>query len=109
MGWLLVLDSVTEKVDAGIAEAADVHSRHHPLNRGHAVQSAVTGYWFDALARTVPVVPKAAANVRSRRMFERTGNADDQEGRARDVSGRFVEVCEIIQDGRRDGRLEAEF
>ena len=61
--------------------------------------SAVTDYWFETLGRTVLRVPKAVANVRSRRISERTGMRVIKTEERDYVSGRFpAEVWEITRD-----------
>lgn len=60
--------------------------------------SAVTDYWFETLGRPVLRVPKAVANVRSRRVSERSGmrviKTEDRDY----VSGRLpAEIWEITR------------
>ena len=67
--------------------------------------SAVTDYWFETLGWPVFRVPKAIANVRSRRISERTGMRVIKTGERDYVSGRFpAEVWEITRDEWRDRR-----
>ncbi len=60
---------------------------------------AVTDYWFETLDRPVLRAPKAAANVRSRRISERSGMRLIETDERDYVSGRLTsEVWEITRD-----------
>jgi ribosomal-protein-alanine N-acetyltransferase len=68
-------------------------------NRGFWLDTAVTDYWFETLERPILRVPKAAANVASRRISERSGmrviKTEDRDY----VSGRFsTEIWEITRE-----------
>jgi RimJ/RimL family protein N-acetyltransferase len=61
--------------------------------------AAVTEYWFTTLGRTVLRVPKAAPNIGSRKLSERTGMRLIRADTGRFVAGRFTrEVWEITRD-----------
>jgi ribosomal-protein-alanine N-acetyltransferase len=61
--------------------------------------SAVTDFWFETLGRPVLQVPKAAANMRSRRISERTGMRLIEITERDYVSGRLpAEVWEITRE-----------
>lgn len=67
---------------------------------------AVTGYWFETLAQPVLQVPKAAANLRSRRISERSGMRLVERVERDYVSGRLpTEVWEITREEWRARRL----
>jgi len=61
--------------------------------------TVVTDFWFGTLGRLVLRVPKAVANVRSRRISERTGMRVIAKGDRDYVSGRLpMELWEITRD-----------
>ena len=69
--------------------------------RGYMLEasSAVTDFWFETLGRTVLRVPKAVANVRSRRISERTGMRLIGTIERDYVSGRLpAEIWEITRE-----------
>jgi ribosomal-protein-alanine N-acetyltransferase len=67
---------------------------------------AVTDYWFDVLKRPVLRAPKAAVNVRSRRLSERGGMRLIKTVEYDYVSGRLpCEVWEITREEWQDSRL----
>ncbi|NVN10973.1 GNAT family N-acetyltransferase [Nguyenibacter vanlangensis] len=69
--------------------------------RGLATEAAnaVTDYWFETLGRTVLRVPKAIANVPSRRISESAGMRIVASGDRDFVSGRLpVEIWEITRE-----------
>jgi [ribosomal protein S5]-alanine N-acetyltransferase len=60
---------------------------------------AVTDYWFETLARPLLRTPKAAANVPSRRISERSGMRLVKTGHQDYVSGRLsAEIWEITRE-----------
>ena len=60
---------------------------------------AATDYWFDVLGKTVLHIPKAAANIPSRRISERSGMRVVEVMERDYVCGRlFAEVWEITRD-----------
>ena len=60
---------------------------------------AVTEFWFETLDRSVLRVPKASANLRSRRLSERTGMRLVERTERDYVSGRLAaDVWEITRD-----------
>ena len=60
---------------------------------------AVTDYWFDVLGKTVLHIPKAAANIPSRRISERSGMRVVETIERDYVCGRLpAEVWEITRD-----------
>jgi RimJ/RimL family protein N-acetyltransferase len=74
-----------------------------PLWQGRGLMTeackAVTDFWFDTLKRPVLRVPKAAANVRSRRISERTGMRMVKTETRGYVSGRLpAEIWEITAE-----------
>jgi len=67
---------------------------------------AVTDYWFDVLKRPVLRAPKAVANVRSRRLSERTGMRLIKTVEYDYVSGRLpCDVWEITREEWQEARL----
>jgi RimJ/RimL family protein N-acetyltransferase len=67
---------------------------------------AVTDYWFDVLKRPVLRAPKAAANIRSRRLSERMGMRHIKTVEYDYVSGRLpCEVWEITREEWQESRL----
>ena len=74
-----------------------------PAWQGHGLMSeaaeAVTKFWFETLGRPVLHAPKAAANVRSRRISERSGMRLTARVERDYVSGRLpAEIWEITRD-----------
>jgi ribosomal-protein-alanine N-acetyltransferase len=68
---------------------------------------AVNDYWFDALGFEVLRAPKAAANVGSRRISEKTGMRMVERGEANYVCGRLPsETWEITRDEWRAWRAK---
>ncbi len=64
----------------------------------------VTDYWFEVLGFPVMRVPKAVANIGSRRVSEKTGMRVVEEKESDYVSGRLpTEVWEITAEGNRAG------
>ena len=60
---------------------------------------AVTGYWFETLGRDVLRVPKAAPNIGSRKLSERTGMRLIGTGEGHFVGGKFPkEIWEITRE-----------
>ncbi len=60
---------------------------------------AVTDFWFDTLGRKVLRAPKAAANIRSRRISERTGMRLIETNEKKFVSGFLpTDLWEITRD-----------
>lgn len=61
--------------------------------------AAVTEYWFEVLGRPLMRVPKAAPNLASRRISERTGMRLVRTDEGRFVAGRFAkEIWEITRE-----------
>jgi [ribosomal protein S5]-alanine N-acetyltransferase len=74
-----------------------------PTSQGQGLMAeacnAVTDYWFETLGRPVLRAPKAAANVRSRRISERSGMRLIETDERDYVSGRLPsEVWEITRE-----------
>ena len=66
---------------------------------------AVTRFWFETLCRPVLCAPKAAANVRSRRMSERGGMRLVETAERDYVSGRQrAEIWKITREEWRRSR-----
>lgn len=65
----------------------------------------ITAFWFEDLGRTVMQVPKAAANLPSRRMSERAGMRLIERTERDYVSGRLpAEIWEITREAWRNRR-----
>ena len=80
-----------------------------PAQQGRGLMTeagiAVTDYWFETLEREVLREPKAAVNVRSRRLSERNGMRLIETKERDYVSGRLpAEVWEITRDEWRERR-----
>lgn len=106
-GRLIGVISLMKKQDDNRGFWLDPEWQHQGLMSEAA--DAVTDYWFEVLDQPVLRVPKAAANMPSRRISERSGMrliaSEDRDF----VSGRFLaEIWEITRDEWRSQRSRRE-
>ncbi len=101
--WTLRLKTEPERIIGRIGLYLGEHNRGFWMGlpwQGKGLMTeaviTVTGYWFEALGFPVLRVPKAVANVGSRRISEKTGMRVVEVGEGDYVSGRLpTEVWEI--------------